>query len=336
MVKKQNRILGLVISMGIAIMAASARILRMDTVDWQTVVVSILYTLLFAVFCGGAHAILLHNTFLRRMLPNKPARAIFSIVLVGMFVFPNDYMFWNFTGTNFPFSEIHGRGKRHLLLIIRGTVISGLFYFIVYYIHILAETQRNILEIEQLKQARLQASLSSLKEQLSPHFLFNTLNTLSSLTQETTVKNFVAELAEVYRYVLQYKEADTATLAQELDFIDSYLYIIKTRLEDAIDIEIQVSSHLLNTAIPPLTLQLLIENAVKHNIASASRVLHIHIYNEGDNNLVVQNNVQPKSSMHSNTGIGLGNVLQRYQLLFNKEIQIEKTDSHFTVKLPIV
>lgn len=326
----------MVISLGIALIAASARILRMETIDWHVAVISVLYTFVYAVLCGGVHAMLLHHRLWQRILPNKPLRAAFAILLLAAFVFPCDYLFHNFLGSTFPFAEVLTSGRRNLLLIVRGLVISSLFYFIVYYIHLLAEKQRTTLEVEQLKQARLQANLSSLKEQLSPHFLFNTLNTLSSLSQETIVKNFVAELAEVYRYVLQYKEADTATLAQELDFIASYLYIIKTRLEQAIEVNIQVSDHLLSTVIPPLTLQLLIENAIKHNIASASKVLRIYIYNEGDDTLVVQNNLQPKSSLPSHTGIGLGNVQQRYSLLFNREIAIEKTSSSFMVKLPIV
>lgn len=192
------------------------------------------------------------------------------------------------------------------------------------------------MEIIQLKQAQLAAKLSSLKEQLSPHFLFNTLNTLSTLTQEQSVKSYVLELANVYRYVLQYKDIDTATVQQELDFIESYMYIVKARLEEAIDISINVSKKARNKKIPPLTLQLLVENAIKHNIASASRQLSIKIESNGEDFLSISNNLQLKKSVSYSNGIGLDNVMQRYRLLFHREISIEQDASSFTVKLPLV
>lgn len=252
-----------------------------------------------------------------------------------MLTFLYDYLFSFFTDSTLQFPEITGN-KRIYVLLLRGVLVSGLFYFINYYLHVLAEKQKSKIEIEQLKQAQLAANLSSLKEQLSPHFLFNTLNTLSSLTQEKMVKDYVAELANVYRYVLQYKELDTATLQQEILFIESYLYILKTRLENAIDVTMNVDNAVMYSKIPPLTLQLLIENAIKHNVASASRQLKIEIKNTTDNFLVITNNFQSKKTIQASTGTGLSNVLQRYRLLFNKEIIIEKTDTSFTVKLPII
>lgn len=233
------------------------------------------------------------------------------------------------------FPEIIG-SRRPYILLLRGLLISGLYYFISYHLYIQSEKQKSILEIAELKQAQLAANLSSLKEQLSPHFLFNTLNTLSSLTKEKNVKDYVAELANVYRYVLHYKELDTATLQQELTFIESYLYIIKTRLEDAIDVSISVDNTVMKSRIPPLTLQLLIENATKHNVASSTKQLKVEIKNTDDGFLTVSNNFQPKASVSFSTGIGLANVMQRYRLLFNKEIIIEKTATSFNVKLPIV
>ncbi|WP_344822375.1 sensor histidine kinase [Rurimicrobium arvi] len=237
--------------------------------------------------------------------------------------------------TPLQFPEIIA-SKRQYLILLRGLLVSGLYYFISYYLYVLSEKQKNSLEIAELRQAQLAANLSSLKEQLSPHFLFNTLNTLSSLTQEKNVKAYVAELANVYRYVLQYKELDTATIKQELAFITSYLYILKTRFEDAFEVDIAVDEKIMHSGIPPLTLQLLIENAIKHNIASVARRLKIHISNSPDNFLIVCNNFQPKSSTRFSTGIGLDNVIKRYQLLFNKEVIIEKSEVSFTVKLPIV
>jgi len=307
----------------------------MEKLDAGFVTVSILYNFFFCFTCWIIYQYLFNKTRLIPLHRYGIILASISIFCVAMLTFFYDYLFSFFTDSTLQFPEITGN-KRIYVLLLRGVLVSGLFYFINYYLHVFAESQKSKLEVEQLKQAQLAANLSSLKEQLSPHFLFNTLNTLSSLTQEKTVKDYVAELANVYRYVLQYKELDTATLQQEILFIESYLYILKTRLENAIDVTINVDNTVMSSKIPPLTLQLLIENAIKHNVASASRQLKIEIKNTTDNFLVISNNFQPKKSVQASTGTGLGNVLQRYHLLFNKEILIEKTDTSFTIKLPII
>lgn len=331
--KKQNWIPGVIVSLGVSLIAALPRLIRMESFEFHLVAVSIAYNFAFCICCWLAHQFILDKADQLKL--NKVFIAAIAIIAVSCFAFLIDEVFALVSNNPLLLPEQAER-KRHYILLLRGLVISGLFYFIAYYLHMLSEKQQNQLEIATLKQAQLAANLSSLKEQLSPHFLFNTLNTLSTLTQEQTVKDYVSELANVYRYVLQYKDSDTATLQQELHFIDSYLYILKTRLEDAIQIEINVDSHLLNQKMPPLTLQLLLENAVKHNIASKVRQLKIVIRSTSDRYLEVTNKLQPKTSVQHNTGIGLDNVAQRYLLLFDKEIDIEKTESTFTVKLPLV
>lgn len=336
--KKQNWIPGLIVSLGVSLIAALPRVIRMERLQFHLVFISIAYNFVFCVCCWLAHQFILSRArrlnISSRVIPSLFIAAI-AIVGVSGFAFLLDSVFSLVSHHAVLLPEI-ADDKRPYVLLLRSVVISGLFYFIAYYLHMLSEKQRNMLEIAALKQAQLAANLSSLKEQLSPHFLFNTLNTLSILTREKIVKEYVSELANVYRYVLQYKDSDTATLQQELHFIDSYLYILKTRLEDAIQIETKVNQQLLSRKMPPLTLQLLLENAVKHNVASMSRPLKIEIRTNGEGLLEVTNNLQPKTSVQHNTGIGLDNVAQRYQLLFDKNISIEKTDATFTVKLPLV
>lgn len=307
----------------------------MERVDWEFVIVGLLYNFLFCFSCWVVYQFLFYRWRLLRVKGNGSLFAGIAILLVALLTFLYDYLFSFFTQNAIQFPEIVG-SKRPLILLLRGLLVSGLFFFINYYLYILAEKQRNKLELEQLKQAQLAANLSSLKEQLSPHFLFNTLNTLSSLTEEMSVKQFVSELANVYRYVLHYKELDAATIRQELTFLESYLYIIRTRLEEAIDVQVRVDKELESSRIPPLTLQLLIENAIKHNVASTSRPLKVEIHNNMGEYLVVRNTYQPRSSVQASTGIGLANLRQRYLLVFDKEILIEKTEQHFTVKLPII
>lgn len=327
--------MGLVISLGISLIASSPRLIRMEHFDMGFAFMSVLYNFFFCITCWIIFQYMFNQT---QWLQIKRYSALISgvaILGVGLLAYLYDYFFSFFSKNPLQFPEIIA-SKRHYLILLRGLLVSGLYYFISYYLYILSEKQKSSLEIAELRQAQLAANLSSLKEQLSPHFLFNTLNTLSSLTQEKNVKDYVAELANVYRYVLQYKELDTATIKQELSFINSYLYILKTRLEDAFEVDIAVDEKVLQSRIPPLTLQLLIENAIKHNIASVARRLKINISNSPDNFLVVRNNFQPRSSTQFSTGIGLDNVLKRYQLLFNKEVIIEKSDLSFTVKLPVV
>ncbi len=202
---------------------------------------------------------------------------------------------------------------------------------------VLVYEQEKKKEREQLKQAQTQAKLSSLKDQLSPHFLFNTLNTITSISQEQTVKDFVDEVANIYRYVLQFKEVDSVTLRQEMEFIQSYLYIIKSRLEAGIDFQINIESDvLLDSKMPSLTLQMLIENAIKHNSTSANKPLSINIFTTEGPMLVVQNYYQPKLSVLPGNETGLKNIAERYRLLYKKEIVVENKNGFFTVKLPIV
>lgn len=215
----------------------------------------------------------------------------------------------------------------------------GLFNFInaFFTLHLrkLKEHERHEVEMQQLKQANLQANLSSLKEQLSPHFLFNALNTANSLSTEAPVKGFVQELAKVYRYLLQYQTRDLATVGQELKFVDSYLFVLKARLEEAINVSTSVHDSVLKSVIPPFSIQLLLENAIKHNVTSRKTPLYLTVHTDNDY-LVIRNNVQPKVNVTDTVGIGLHNIAQRYKLLFGKEIIIQEHSGMFTVKLPII
>lgn len=332
--KRYYWVLGLCLSLGVSFIAAFPRLLRTEVIDWPSFLNSVIYTEFFSLFCWFGHFFLMDNQKLNKLFPNKFWYGFLSITVVGLSAYVYNLLFPETISSALPLNHL-APGKKLIVLLVRGLVISGFYYFIIYSLHVLDEKQKHKLEIEQLKQAQLKANLSSLKEQISPHFLFNTLNTLSTLTREVSVKDFVNELANVYRYVLTYKDENVATIKQELDFIESYLYIIKTRLEDSIDISIRVEKEILYTRIPPLTLQILIENAIKHNIASRQRPLKIDIYNN-THELVIRNNFQPKQSIPYSTGTGLDNIAQRYQLLFEKEIEINRPTDAFFVKLPII
>ncbi|WP_192349374.1 sensor histidine kinase [Algoriphagus sp. Y33] len=332
--KNINWKFGFGIAAALSLITLSFRITLTTDAGWHLHALSLVYTFVYNISIWVAMNALLNNTKRMWFLESKIliAACIAVTALLGII---EDWAFNHFTGYMLQQAAAPGI-KRYFIMFFRAFLLSSFYYFLAYYLHVLSEKQKHSLEIERLKQVQLAANISSLKEQLSPHFLFNTLNTLSSITHEKEVKEYISELANVYRYLLTYKKADSATLEQELTFIESYLYIIKARMESALEIVIQVDSQLLSSLLPPLTLQLLIENAIKHNVASVSRPLTISIYNEGSRELVVSNYYQPKSLTPFSTGVGLDNVIQRYRLLFDKDIVIEKTKQSFSVKLPII
>lgn len=331
--KKQDWYSGLLISACIGILASFPRLLRDGQLPWPSVIQFFLHSFLYGMLCW-----MLHNWFIRFNLRRKSEDKLFAgivfILVVAFLIFPFNSLMSFFYDINAGGVIAIPEARKQYMLFLRGLVVSGLFYFIQHHKQIVLQKQESLLEIERLKQAQLEVSLNSLKEQLSPHFLFNTLNTLSTLTSEKSVKDFINEMSNIYRHVLQHKQKDTITLAQELNFIHSYVYILKSRFEEAIHINIDIAEADLTRRIPSLTLQLLIENAVKHNVATSYKPLQINIYKDGEQ-LVVCNNLQPKNSLVYSTGTGLHNIRLRYQLLFNKEIIIEKNNGTFIVKLPL-
>ncbi len=183
------------------------------------------------------------------------------------------------------------------------------------------------------------AKFDALKNQLDPHFLFNSLNVLSALIDEDTEKaqDFTIGLSKVYRYVLDQKNKDLVSLGNEIKFAETYLNLLKMRFEDSLEVDINPNTKSKAAKIIPLSLQLLLENAVKHNKVSEQNPLKIKIYSEKDY-LVIENNLQPKidSRNSERNGIGLDNIQSRYELFTAKKCEILKTDTSFSVKIPLL
>ncbi|KAA5546801.1 sensor histidine kinase [Adhaeribacter rhizoryzae] len=193
---------------------------------------------------------------------------------------------------------------------------------------------------EKFKQENLRTQLESLRMHLDPHFLFNNLNVLSALIQKNPqdAQLFLDRFADVYRYVLQYKKEELVPLATELAFIRAYYFLLHQRFGDQLQLTINIAEALLETVcLPPLALQMLLENAIKHNIISAQIPLIINIAYEADGWLTVQNTRQPKKQESAPlTGTGLENIRQRYGYLSDREVQVMQTPTRFTVKLPLL
>ncbi|CAM3805926.1 sensor histidine kinase [Sphingobacterium prati] len=193
-----------------------------------------------------------------------------------------------------------------------------------------------IKESEQEKQ-QITAQFESLKNQLDPHFLFNSLNVLNGLIEEDTKKAslFTTDLSRIYRYVLEHKDKSLISLQEELTFSKAYLNLLSLRFEASIQIDLHIHEDESSGCILPLSLQLLIENVVKHNIISLKTPLMLKIYRKNDY-LYVENNLQKKKVLNSNAGIGLKNIQERYALLSDRPVYIQESDDTFSVGLPII
>ncbi|MCF0038738.1 sensor histidine kinase [Dyadobacter fanqingshengii] len=191
---------------------------------------------------------------------------------------------------------------------------------------------------EAIKKAGLQGQLQSLKSQVNPHFLFNSLNTLSALINDEPARaeQFVDEMAKVYRYLLQTNQHELTTLATEIRFIKSYYHLLRTRHDTGLELVINVSDSAQNKYIPPLTLQLLVENAVKHNTILEKKPLLIEITSLENDQLEVRNNLLEKSTRVKSTKLGLANIEAKYKLLSDRQPVIDLSADHFTVLLPLL
>lgn len=181
------------------------------------------------------------------------------------------------------------------------------------------------------------AKFESLKNQIDPHFLFNSLNVLSSLIEENpdNAQQFTTSLSKIYRYVLEQKDKELVTVAEELAFAKTYMNLLKMRFENSITYEIPTSFDNPEAKVVPLSLQLLLENTIKHNVVSENKPLNIKIYIK-DNFLVVENNLQKKEVLQDRKGVGLQNIVSRYAILSERKVLIDENKETFAVYLPIL
>jgi LytS/YehU family sensor histidine kinase len=201
----------------------------------------------------------------------------------------------------------------------------------------LNELRKSVEEKEMLKRESLQAQVNALKIQVNPHFLFNTLNTLAAVIPENPQQavDFVQQLSKVYRHILEVKDEPSILLKEELEVLEAYAFLLKTRHGNNLDITVRVGREQLGQRIVPLSLQILMENAIKHNIVSAARPLRIEIFAEPDT-LVMTNNLQRKHQSIESTGIGLDNIRNRYRLLGAPPVEVEEGAERFVVRIPLL
>lgn len=293
----------------------------------------VVFTNTFAIYL--ANTLVLSDYYLKREknIPNVLVGGILVNILTAMVV-----LLLEFLGNILIVGSSINEAFHFVLQNSTFTLWFSMTISTIVYIVLLIRRKEKI-EVTQQKDIAVKATASfeTLKNQLDPHFLFNSLNVLSSLIEENPKKaqEFTVALSKIYRYVLDQKDKNLISVEEELNFAKLYVSLLKMRFEDAIIINFKTDADMNDFRIVPLSLQLLLENAIKHNIISDQKPLKIDIFKE-ENYLVVQNSYQKKQTFEKSTGIGLQNIIQRYNLVSNLEINIKQTNEHYVVKLPLI
>jgi LytS/YehU family sensor histidine kinase len=213
------------------------------------------------------------------------------------------------------------------------TVLVVLTLSIYWYIR--AREQR-LKAIERLEKEKVDFQFQTLRSQVNPHFLFNSFNTLLNIidVDQQSASEYVQRLSDFFRNLLTYREHEVILLSEELAMLEDYYYLQQRRYGENFMLEVNIE-HPERYYIPPMTLQLLVENALKHNVVSRQKPLKVAVVKE-DDVIEVRNNLQRKREAERSTRVGLSNVIKRYKILFDKEVKVMEYEEHFIVKLPII
>jgi len=229
-----------------------------------------------------------------------------------------------------------GAEPNHIVKFIASLILCALVITLYEAISFYVQLQRTVAEKAQLERQNIESQLEGLRNQVNPHFLFNSLNTLAYLIPEDADKavRFLQQLSNVYRYVLESREAKIIPLSKELEFLDAYVFLLKERFGENLQVQIVCSEQNRSFGIVPLSLQMLFENAIKHNVISVEKPLHIQVFCE-NGHLIIRNNLQRKNQVMDSTGVGLQNIRDRYRMLTEMEVEVIASQQYFTVALPI-
>ncbi|MFZ4929248.1 sensor histidine kinase [Chryseobacterium sp. Mn2064] len=228
-------------------------------------------------------------------------------------------------------------GPVMLMVEVRGILINLVCYMFLTLLQNNYTGQQIQLELEKVKSDNIGAQYELLKNQINPHFLFNSLNTLKLMaeTNDEETVDFIIKLSDFYRFTLESRKLDLISVQEEMKIVGAYLFLQKARFGEGITFTNDLEEKITQTLIPPFTLQLLVENCIKHNIVSQSKPLHIKIYNTSDQ-IVIENPVQRKAATEDSLGVGLDNIKMRYKHLLEQNITIYSDEEIFQIKLPLI
>ncbi|KAA9357679.1 histidine kinase [Larkinella humicola] len=269
---------------------------------------------------------------LRATLRTLVMLAVVGLITIGLAVL-DVFIYSLFPLLNVPFTWDAIRP-----ILILGLIFDLCFCVALNVFYTYNQWHRDQTENELLRQATLQHQLDSLKMKINPHFLFNSLTSLSSLIGEDQkqAEQFVDQLAKVYRYLLQANTQALVSLQTELEFVANYSALLQTRYGPALRVDLPADSAFSDTLLPPLTLQLLIDNAIKHNVMSTGKPLSISLQTTPDGRLAVRNTLQRKSVKMDLSQARLATLMAKYRQLGLEEIRVEETGTHFEVWLPLL
>jgi hypothetical protein len=266
----------------------------------------------------------------KRVIAGFAASFVVSLFIVFLLRIFEDVIVGNLTLNEFFATEIIENYYMAMGITLGMNVLVHGFYFYKRY-------QENRVKQQKIIAGTASAKFETLKNQIDPHFLFNSLNVLSSLIEENpdTAQRFTTSLSKIYRYVLEQKDKELVSVEEELSFAKTYMNLLKMRFENSVFYELPQTINNPEAKVVPLSLQLLLENTIKHNVVSQQRPLYIRIFEE-DGYLVVQNDYQKKEVLQDRKGVGLENIVNRYAIITSRRVLVEQTEKHFTVKLPML
>lgn len=307
--------------------------------SWENMVRQTVHAFIFSFGLTAVNSYYYDGINIRYSWENSPNKRLWfgavgafvlTIITFGLLRF---LIYYYYTGESFSVFISKETPDSYIIALVI-TLVASLFIHAFYFYRAL---QKREVKEQKIIARTASASFDALKNQLDPHFLFNSLNVLTSLIEEDPhqAQKFTTSLSKVYRYVLEQKNKDLVTVDEELDFARTYVRLLKMRFEDSIVFDIPEKASNPESKIVPLSLQLLLENAVKHNVVTASRPLHIKVF-EDNGMLTVSNNLQAKEVVKKSSGVGLQNIKQRYSILTDRAMHISKTDTDFSVHLPML
>ncbi|MFC4163659.1 sensor histidine kinase [Epilithonimonas zeae] len=304
--------------------------LASHTFNWKEAVVNSAITAAFSVIMWYVNIYLLNRDTGKRRQQISYSRLL-NILAFGMVV-----MFFLAWIQQLILSHINF-GPTMLMVEVRGILINLVCYMFLTLLQNNYSGQQIQLELEKVKSDNLGAQFELLKQQINPHFLFNSFNTLKSMaeTNDSETVDFIMKLSDFYRYTLESRKLDLITVQEEMKIVESYIFLQKARFGDGLIFSNEIDAEVLKTLIPPFTLQLLVENCIKHNIVSRSKPLQIKIYNS-ETEILIENPIQKKMITEDSLGVGLDNIKLRYKHLLEKEITINSDEKTFQIKLPFI
>jgi len=265
-----------------------------------------------------------------------------SLLTIGYLVIGVFITFWVIHAgnsfANWLGGDVHIQENYIYRRIFSGIILCIVIYMTNYTFTLFEERERIMLENERLLRENLHAQFETLRQQVNPHFLFNSLSTLKTMMHNNIDKaeEYLLKLSDVFRYSLQVNDIENVTLKEELDILEAYCFMLKGRFGENLSIDIQIDQSHFSMYVPPFSFQIIVENCVKHNIVSKDKPLFIKIFSNQAKQITILNNLQPKNSVETSSRVGLANIEKRYQYLSGQHIEIIETTETFNVIIPLI